>query len=98
MAAFTGLHERLTILLATFPAFALAEAQRADQLHAALDNRDVIGQAKGILMARHSITADTAFGILSRVSQAENMKLAEIARHLAETGTLPSVPNGSPSD
>jgi hypothetical protein len=54
-------------------------------------NRDVIGQAKGILMARHSITADAAFGVLSRVSQAENMKLAEIARHLAETGTLPGV-------
>lgn len=42
-------------------------------------------------MARHSITADAAFGVLSRVSQAENMKLAEIARHLAETGTLPGV-------
>ena len=42
-------------------------------------------------MERHSITADTAFGVLSRVSQAENMKLAEIARHLTETGTLPGV-------
>ncbi len=42
-------------------------------------------------MERHGITADAAFGVLSRVSQAENMKLAEIARQLAETGTLPSV-------
>ena len=90
-AAFTDLHERVTILLATFAALALAEAQRADQLHDALDNRDVIGQAKGILMERHSITADTAFGVLSRVSQAENMKLAEIARHVTQTGTLPGV-------
>lgn len=90
VAAFTDLHERVTILLATFAALALAEAQRADQLHDALDNRDVIGQAKGILMERHSITADMAFGVLSRVSQSENMKLAEIARHLAETGKLPS--------
>lgn len=92
-AAFTDLHERVTILLATFAAHALAEAQRAGQLHDALDNRDFIGQAKGILMERHSITADAAFGVLSRVSQAENMKLAEIARHLAETGALPGVPS-----
>jgi GAF domain-containing protein len=92
-AAFTDLHERVTILLATFAALALAEAQHAGQLHDALDNRDVIGQAKGILMERHSITADAAFGVLSRVSQAENMKLAEIARHLAATGALPGVPS-----
>jgi ANTAR domain-containing protein len=51
----------------------------------------VIGQAKGILMERHGIAADAAFGVLSRVSQAENMKLAEIARRFAETGQLPSV-------
>jgi AmiR/NasT family two-component response regulator len=69
-----------------FAALALAEAQRADQPHDTLDNRDVIGQAKGILMERHSITADTAFGVLSRVSQAENMKLAEIARHPVRLG------------
>ena len=88
-AAFSDPHERVTTLLATFAALALAEAQRADQMHDALANRDVIGQAKGILMERHGITADAAFGVLSRVSQAENRKLAEIARRFAETGELP---------
>jgi GAF domain-containing protein len=89
-AAFTDLHERVTTLLATFAALALAEAQRAHQMHDALSSRDVIGQAKGILMERHGVTADAAFGVLSRVSQAENMKLAEIARHLVGTGKLPT--------
>jgi GAF domain-containing protein len=89
-AAFSDLHERVTTLLATYAALALAEAQRADQMHDALGNRDVIGQAKGILMERHGVTADAAFGVLARVSQAENIKLAELARHLAETGKLPS--------
>ncbi len=84
-------NERVTTLLATFAALALAEAQRAGQLHDALGNRDVIGQAKGILMERHGITADAAFSVLSRVSQAENIKLAEVARRLVETGGLPSV-------
>jgi GAF domain-containing protein len=90
-AAFTDLHERVTTLLATFAALALAEAQHADQLHEALGNRDVIGQAKGILMERHGITAEVAFGVLSRVSQAENLKLAAIARHVTQTGKLPGV-------
>jgi len=91
-AAFSDPHERVAVLLATFAALALAEAQRADQLHDALGNRDVIGQAKGILMERHRVTAEAAFGVLSRVSQAENLKLAEIARRLVETGELPDVP------
>ena len=92
-AAFNESHERITILLATFAALALAEAQRADQMHDALSSRDVIGQAKGILMERHGVTADAAFSVLSRVSQAENIKLAEVARRFVETGDLPSVPS-----
>ena len=90
-AAFSEPHERVTILLATFAALALAEAQRADQMHDALGNRDVIGQAKGILMERHRVTADAAFSVLSRVSQAENVKLAEIARRFVETRKLPGM-------
>jgi GAF domain-containing protein len=91
-AAFGDPHERVAVLLATFAALALAEAQRAEQMHDALANRDVIGQAKGILMERHGVTAEAAFGALSRVSQAENMKLAEIARGFVETGQLPGAP------
>jgi ANTAR domain len=41
-------------------------------------------------MERHGVTAAAAFGVLSLVSQAENMKLAEIARQLVETGELPA--------
>ena len=92
VAAFSDPHERVAVLLATFAALALAEAQRADQMHDALGNRDIIGQAKGILMERHRVSADAAFSVLSRVSQAENLKLAEIARRLVETGELPDVP------
>ena len=97
-AAFNESHERITILLATFAALALAEAQRADQMHDALGNRDVIGQAKGILMERHGVTADAAFSVLSRVSQAENVKLAEIARRFVETREFPRVPDPENAD
>jgi GAF domain-containing protein len=95
--AFSDLDERVTTLLATYAALALAEAQRADQMHDALGNRDVIGQAKGILMERYGVPASAAFGLLARVSQAENTKLAEIARRLAETGKLPGTA-GQPHD
>jgi AmiR/NasT family two-component response regulator len=43
-------------------------------------------------MERHGVTAAAAFGVLSQVSQAENMKLAEIAPRLVETGELPGLP------
>lgn len=79
------------LLLATHASLALAgtEAVRlADlqetQLRQALDSRDVIGQAKGILMHRRGISADEAFDLLRRTSQDLNQKLADVARIIAE--------------
>ena len=48
----------------------------------------MIGQAKGILMERYRISGDAAFATLARASQAVNVKLAEVAQHLTETGEL----------
>ncbi len=88
-SAFSDYDERITALFAALAALALAGAQRVDQMRTAISNRDLIGQAKGILMERYRLTADEAFGRLSAASQAENIKLAEVARQLAETGELP---------
>jgi hypothetical protein len=55
-------------------------------LEQALLSRDVIGQAKGILMERRKITPEDAFDLLRRSSQHLNVKLREVARGLAETG------------
>jgi GAF domain-containing protein len=93
VTAFTGHDERVTALFATLAAIALAEAQRTGQLLTALGNRDVIGQAKGILIERHRITAEAAFRHLSQASQDVNMKLAAVARHLVETGELLGAPH-----
>jgi ANTAR domain/GAF domain len=62
--------------------------QLGHQLHDALASRDVIGQAKGILMERLRITPEDAFDTLRRSSQRLNVKLREIAQKLAETGEL----------
>jgi ANTAR domain/GAF domain len=63
---------------------ALQEMSR--NFHQALSSRDVIGQAKGILMERLRITPDEAFDALRRSSQRLNVKLREVAATLAETG------------
>jgi GAF domain-containing protein len=87
-SAFSLSDEYVARLFATQAALALAEAHRADQMRQALGNRDVIGQAKGILMERHRITPDQAFALLSERSQQANRKLVDVARRLSETGTL----------
>ena len=58
-------------------------------LEQALLSRDVIGQAKGILMERLNSTPEEAFDILRRSSTRLNVKLREIARQLTETGEIP---------
>ena len=88
-AAFGEHDKRIIELFATLAALALAEAQRTDHLRAALINRDVIGQAKGIIMERYNINADAAFRTLKRISQDQNKKLHEIARQVTETRELP---------
>ena len=64
--------------------------RREAALHRALSSRDVIGQAKGILMERRHIPAGQAFDILRRTSQRLNVRLQEVAARLAETGEIPS--------
>ncbi|MGQ7296460.1 GAF and ANTAR domain-containing protein [Quadrisphaera sp. KR29] len=88
-AAFSEASERVGRLLAAHTAVALAAARTQENLQRGLAHRDVIGQAKGILMAQHRITADQAFAVLAQLSQDLNRKLYEIAADLAATGELP---------
>jgi hypothetical protein len=60
----------------------------ADHLQRALVSRDVIGQAKGILMERMKLTPEEAFDVLRHASQRLNEKLHSVALSLAETGDL----------
>jgi len=51
-------------------------------LRSAMQSRHVIGLAQGILMARHGLTPEVAFGVLRRFSSQENLKLREVAERL----------------
>ena len=54
------------------------------RLQEALLSRDVIGQAKGLLMAREGCNGDEAFGRLRAMSQRENRKLRTVAQELVD--------------
>ncbi len=85
---FTEAHQLLTTTYATLAALALTNSKHQAQLAEALLNRDVIGQAKGILMERHKITADMAFDMLSKESQSRNIRLAKLAADFVQTGAF----------
>ncbi|MFI5959060.1 GAF and ANTAR domain-containing protein [Cryptosporangium sp. NPDC051539] len=86
--AFSDESEDVGLLFAAHAAVAMADARKVQQLSLAVSARDLIGQAKGILMERHKVTGDQAFALLVRASQHTNVKLVEIARELTETGEL----------
>lgn len=70
------------------------EERMEANFNVALNSREIIGQAEGILMERERITADQAFDILRRASQHLNVKLREVAQNLVDTGESPdSGPN-----
>ncbi|MHB1534649.1 MAG: ANTAR domain-containing protein [Acidimicrobiales bacterium] len=61
-------------------AAALTSAELSNQhLQQALASRDLIGQAKGILMAREGISDDEAFASLRQLSQRSGRKLRDVA-------------------
>lgn len=75
-------------VLAAVASQSLAAAVQREQLTDAVASRDVIGQAKGILMEHLHLTADQAFTVLQDVSSTTNTKLSAIAAQVTLTGEL----------
>ena len=80
--AFGAASRATAALFADYVAVALAAQARIDAMTSALSSRDLIGQAKGILMARQGLDADGAFALLAQSSQQRNVKLVQVAREL----------------
>ena len=95
--AFTDESEQVGLLFAAHAAIAYVGVRKESQLAQALTNRDVIGQAKGILMERYKITDQRAFLVLTRLSQASNRKLHDIAAELVRHGTVPGMGASAPA-
>jgi GAF domain-containing protein len=78
----------MATVFAAHAAIAMTGARRVEDINAALTSRDIIGQAKGILMERFKITPDVAFAMLVRTSAVTNRKLRDVCDQLCLTGVL----------
>jgi hypothetical protein len=66
-------------LFASHARIALGYATHVQSLRGALDSRETIGQAVGILRERYRLTPERAFEYLVRLSQNNNVKLRDVA-------------------
>lgn len=82
--AFTAADQATVWLFTSYAALALYAAKNEHELRQALQTRDVIGQAKGILMARLGVDDDAAFDILRETSMNLNQRLREVASDVVE--------------
>ncbi|OBB75619.1 GAF and ANTAR domain-containing protein [Mycobacterium sp. 852014-52144_SCH5372336] len=87
---FTPHLEDLALAVAAHAAIGLATARRDDQFQTALASRDIIGQAKGMIMERFAVDAPAAFNLLVKLSQEKNTPLQLIAVQLVDTAHRPT--------
>ena len=90
--------EQVGLLFASHAAVAYADAKKIDGLARAIATRDLIGQAKGILMERYGIDADHAFAVLTRASQYTQLRLRDVAAELVSTRRLATLDPAPDSD
>jgi transcriptional regulator with GAF, ATPase, and Fis domain len=86
---FTIQNEAVGAMLATHAAVALIADDERLQFRSALASRDIIGQAKGIIMERFDVDAVRAFELLKKLSQNTNTRLALVAEELVSRGPEP---------
>jgi GAF domain-containing protein len=95
-AAFDAAAELVLPVFAARAAIAIGYADTVTNLRRAIESRQVIGQAVGILMERHRLSAKEAFDTLVTVSQQAHIKLRELATRVSETGEEPNVAAHAP--
>jgi GAF domain-containing protein len=81
---FNAQSEATGSVLAAHAAAAILASRRGEQLESALTTRDLIGQAKGIIMHQYKVDAIQAFEMMRRLSQNSNVRLVEIAQRVVD--------------
>jgi transcriptional regulator with GAF, ATPase, and Fis domain len=90
---FTVESEAVGAMLATHAAVALIADDERLQFKSALVRRDIIGQAKGMIMERFDVDAVRAFELLKSLSQDSNTKLSMVAEEVVSRGPDPQPRN-----
>ena len=88
-SSFSAEPEALAVMLATHAAAALIAANRHRQFESALASRDLIGQAKGLIMERFGVDAMRAFQLLTKLSQDSNTPVRTVAERLTGAAHKP---------
>lgn len=82
--AFDDRTRKLGVLFASHSAVVWDAARREEQFQQALASRDIIGQAKGMIMERYSMDAGRAFEMLRKLSHDTNTPLADVAARVVQ--------------
>lgn len=89
--AFTPQHETLIAILGAAAVQAVAATRQLDKtthLERALASNRRIGVALGIIMATQGVNIDAAWSLIAKASQDQNLRVADMAEHVIETGSL----------
>jgi GAF domain-containing protein len=78
------------LIFAAHTSVAWNAARRDEQFKRALASRDIIGQAKGMIMERYGVDAVQAFEVLRKLSQDSNVPLVRVATELVAKAQSPS--------
>ena len=70
-----------------------SDGGRERRFRKALASRDILGQAKGLLMERYSVDEHVAFDMLKRLSQDTNGKVVHLAQRLIATDHPSATPS-----
>jgi GAF domain-containing protein len=78
-------------VVAAHASVVVAHTRTTQYLRRGMENRSLVGQAQGMLMARYRLTPEQAFAVLRRYSQHANTKITVLAEELTRTGRLPQL-------
>jgi GAF domain-containing protein len=84
--AFDGRSRNVATIYAALGALAWGSVVLYRQMTAAVESRDTIGQAKGMLVERYKIDPQQAFDMLRSMSQRSNLPLRTVAGQLVASG------------
>jgi GAF domain-containing protein len=87
--AYSAFSKVIGQVFASHAGVALKGAITEAGLERAIATRDIIGQAKGILIERLHLPASQAFVILTGISQHQNRPLRDVAQDIVTTGEIP---------
>jgi GAF domain-containing protein len=82
--------KEIGLIFAAHSSVAWNAARRDEQFKRALQSRDIIGQAKGMIMERYGVDAIHAFDLLRKLSQDSNTPLVHVAAELVAKAQLES--------